>query len=35
MNLMDPAAVPSRLMTSVRALGPAGFRWLAELPDIL
>jgi streptomycin 6-kinase len=32
---MDPVAVPERLMTSVRALGPAGSRWLEDLPDIL
>jgi streptomycin 6-kinase len=32
---MDPVAVPERLMTSVRALGPAGSRWLQDLPDIL
>lgn len=32
---MDPVAVPERLMTSVRALGPVGSRWLQELPDIL
>jgi streptomycin 6-kinase len=32
---MDPVAVPDRLMTSVRALGPAGSRWLKDLPDIL
>jgi streptomycin 6-kinase len=31
-DLVDPVAVPQRLMTSVRALGPAGSRWLAELP---
>jgi streptomycin 6-kinase len=35
MTPMDPVAVPERLMASVRALGPAGFRWLADLPDIL
>jgi streptomycin 6-kinase len=32
---MDPVAVPERLMTSVTALGPAGSRWLEDLPDIL
>jgi streptomycin 6-kinase len=32
---MDPVAVPERLMTSVRALGPAGSRWLEDLPGIL
>ena len=32
---MAPVAVPERLLTSVRALGPLGSRWLAELPDIL
>ena len=32
---MDPVAVPGRLMTSVRALGPAGSRWLEDLPGSL
>ena len=32
---MDPVAVPERLMTSVRALGPAGARWLEDLPGVL
>jgi streptomycin 6-kinase len=27
--------MPERLMTSVTALGPAGSRWLEDLPDIL
>lgn len=35
MTPMDPLAVPERLMTSVRALGPAGSRWLEDLPGIL
>src|SRR5262245_39188051 len=35
MTPVDPVAVPERLMTSVRALGPAGYRWLEDLPDIL
>jgi streptomycin 6-kinase len=35
MTPMDPVAVPERLMTSVRALGPAGSRWLEDLPGIL
>jgi len=35
MTRMDPLAVPERLMTSVRALGPAGSRWLEDLPGIL
>ncbi len=34
-DAMDPVAVPERLMTSVRALGSAGSRWLKDLPDIL
>jgi streptomycin 6-kinase len=32
---MESVAVPERLMTSVRALGPAGSRWLEDLPGIL
>ena len=32
---MDSVAVPERLMTSVTALGPAGSRWLEDLPGIL
>jgi streptomycin 6-kinase len=32
---MNPLAVPERLKASVRAVGPAGYRWLADLPDIL
>ena len=32
---MGSVAVPERLMTSVRALGPAGSRWLEDLPGIL
>src|SRR6516164_4750081 len=32
---MDPVAVPERLMTSGRALGPAGARWLEDLPGVL
>jgi hypothetical protein len=32
---MDSVAVPERLMTSVRALGPTGSRWLEDLPGIL
>jgi len=35
MTSMDPVAVPERLMISIRALGPAGSRWLEDLPDIL
>ena len=35
MTPMDPLAVPERLQTSVKALGPAGSRWLQDLPDIL
>jgi len=35
MTPIDPVGVPKRLMTSVRALGPAGSRWLEELPGIL
>jgi len=35
MTSMDPVAVPERLMTSIRALGPDGSRWLDDLPDIL
>lgn len=35
MTPMDSVAVPKRLMTSVRALGPAGSRWLEDLPGIL
>jgi streptomycin 6-kinase len=32
---MNPFAMPERLMASVRAVGPAGHRWLEDLPDIL
>jgi len=35
MTPMDPVAVPERLMASATALGPAGFRWLEDLPGIL
>lgn len=35
MTPMDSIAVPERLMTSVRALGATGSRWLEDLPDIL
>lgn len=34
MTRMGAVAVPDRLMTSVRALGAAGSRWLEDLPDI-
>ena len=32
---MGSVAVPERLLTSARALGPAGARWLEDLPDML
>src|SRR5215472_15963089 len=35
MTPVDPVAAPERLTTSVKALGPAGSRWLEDLPDIL
>jgi streptomycin 6-kinase len=35
MTCMAQIPVPDRLMTSIRALGTAGFSWLADLPDVL
>lgn len=35
MTHTDPVALPDRLMTSVRALGEDGSRWLEDLPDTL
>ncbi len=32
---MDAVAVPHRLSVSARALGPAGSRWLEDLPGVL
>ena len=32
---MDAVAVPQRLRTSARALGPVGSRWLDDLPGVL
>src|SRR5580692_429165 len=32
---MDAVAVPQRLRVSARALGPAGSRWLEDLPGVL